>query len=471
MVDLLQRVVPPSRLSLIVRGEQTAAYNPGENVWHIVDELTAEVLRWLRAERDREDLCQHLSRRFALTSDKARDQLQELLRWCILRRLLYLDVEPVLPTLAFPSNPLTSVYWICTQACNLRCTYCYQEALIARPSELSTIEAIDLVDQVVEAGAQTLVFTGGEPFSRRDLLRIALHSKERGLMTNVITNGHFITRRNIATISQTFDLVTVSLDHMRPEHHDRHRGERSWLRAKNAINLLLEAGVQVDVNSVLSRSGISDIEGLLRIQTLGITQHNITARFPMGRGSLENNDDLTPQDLLGLSDRLVVSQQTMHNAQDTVEGRGRVRREGDYSRKGLRRQHCGAGLSEVSVDPEGWVYPCKLLQYSQYKGENIRVKRLKDVYANGSVMQEARRQIADNLIPCKTCIIKNYCGGGCRGIHASFSESHDGTNPLFCAYLRRSFEAGVWQRSDIPLAPRRDDFNESGRRMLPIEPV
>jgi radical SAM protein with 4Fe4S-binding SPASM domain len=191
----------------------------------------------------------------------------------------------------------------------------------------------------------------------------------------------------------------------------------------------------------------------------------------MGRGNLESNDDLSPQDLLGLSDRVVASQRAVHHAQDVEEGQGRVRREGDYSRKGLRRQHCGAGLSEISVDPEGWVYPCKLLQYAQYQGENIRVKRLKEIYSNGYVMQEARRQIADNLTPCRTCIIKNYCGGGCRGIHASFSENHDGTNPLFCAYLRRSFEAGIWQESNMAIAPRRGDFNEFARRMLPIEPV
>jgi hypothetical protein len=101
MVDLLQRVVLASRLSLIVRGEQTAAYNPGENIWHIVDELTAEVLRWLRAERGREDLCQHLVRRFALKDDEVSDRLGEVLRWCIIRRLLYLDEEPILPDPCF----------------------------------------------------------------------------------------------------------------------------------------------------------------------------------------------------------------------------------------------------------------------------------------------------------------------------------------------------------------------------------
>jgi hypothetical protein len=51
MVDLLERVLLPPRLSLIVRGEQAAAYNPGENIWHIIDELTAEILRGADAGR------------------------------------------------------------------------------------------------------------------------------------------------------------------------------------------------------------------------------------------------------------------------------------------------------------------------------------------------------------------------------------------------------------------------------------
>jgi MoaA/NifB/PqqE/SkfB family radical SAM enzyme len=67
-----------------------------------------------------------------------------------------------------PSHPLSTVYWICTQACNLRCTYCYQDASVARDRELSTAEGYDLVDQAIEAGARTFVFTGGEPFHRRD---------------------------------------------------------------------------------------------------------------------------------------------------------------------------------------------------------------------------------------------------------------------------------------------------------------
>ena len=94
--------------------------------------------------------------------------------------MLYLDQEPKSPEIVHPANTLETVYWICTQLCNLRCTYCYQDATVRRPHELSTDEGKSLVDQTVAAGADTFIFTGGEPFSRPDLLEIARYSKSRG---------------------------------------------------------------------------------------------------------------------------------------------------------------------------------------------------------------------------------------------------------------------------------------------------
>jgi sulfatase maturation enzyme AslB (radical SAM superfamily) len=171
VTELLSRIVVPSRLALIYRAGETLGYNPTFNIWHRLSENTSEILRWLRAGRESSALEAHLVSRFGYTPLLARDSLLDSVKWCILRKLLYLDREPSAPALAPPANPLVTVYWICTQACNLRCTYCYQEATVARPKELSTEEAEGLVDQAVEAGVRTFVFTGGEPFVRRDLLR------------------------------------------------------------------------------------------------------------------------------------------------------------------------------------------------------------------------------------------------------------------------------------------------------------
>ena len=248
MQELLERVVIPNRLALIHRQGGTLGYNPGLNQWAQVDEDVAEVLRWFRAGRPRRELPVHLQTRFAYEPSVARERLLEILKWCILRKLMFLDREPEAAHLQPPTNPLATVYWISTQACSLRCTYCYQEATVARPRELNTEEAEDLVDQVVEAGAQMLVFTGGEPFVRRDLLRIARCSKNLGLRTTVISNGDYVKSTNVREIAEIFDVVTISLDHMIPEHHDSHRGKGSWQRAINAIDQLLDAGVRVDIN-------------------------------------------------------------------------------------------------------------------------------------------------------------------------------------------------------------------------------
>ena len=66
--------------------------------------------------------------------------------------------------------------------------------------------------------------------------------------------------------------------------------------------------------------------------------------------------------------------------------------------------------------------------------------------------------MVDTLTPCKTCIIKNHCGGGCRGVHFSYTQDYLDAHPLFRAYLRRSFEAKAWDEVGGVPEPRRADF-------------
>jgi radical SAM protein with 4Fe4S-binding SPASM domain len=436
---MLDRVVVPARLALIYRAGRTLGYNPGLNTWEPLEEDTAEALRWLRAGRERGALAAHLARRFDSSLPAAAKRLQRLLGWCILHRMLYLDAEPRLSAIDHGPNPLDTVYWICTQACNLRCTYCYQDATVARREELSTAEARDLIEQTAEAGASTFIFTGGEPFVRRDLLELARFSRSRGLRTNVITNGHYVTPSNVDEIAAVFHNVSISIDGTM-EHHDRSRGRGSWGRAVHAVELLTGAGVNVDVNSVLTKFALADVEELLRlVRSWNVGEHRIVPQFPMGRGGTSRDEELTEEELLQIGDRLYQAARELPG-----EARASMSAEGSYTTRMTRRNHCGAGLSEVSVDPEGWVYPCKLLQYPQFKTENVRRQRLTAIFAEHPTLRATRARTAETLHPCRTCIIKNHCGGGCRGIHVSFTNDYIRAHPLFCAYLRHTFEVAAW---------------------------
>ncbi len=468
MLNVLERVVVPSRFALIYRSGETLGYNPGINLWERLDEDSAEVIRWLRAGRDRCSLEEHLERRFGCTQARAKERLQSILRWCILRRLLYLDQEPSLPAITHPPHPLVTIYWICTQACNLRCTYCYQDAAKARPNELSTAEGKNLIDQAAEIGIRTFIFTGGEPFWRRDLLEIAHYSRNRGLETNVITNGHFITKKNVKEVADVFNNVTISLDHGISEHHDRNRGKGSWARAVKAIDLLLEADVNnIDVNSTLSQFGLQDIEELLRFgKNRRIGQHRIIPQFPMGRGADARDGELSPNEILSVGDRIYYANCSLVEERET-----QIEPEGTYSTKLIRRNHCGAGLSEVSVDPEGWVYPCRLLQYPGFRTDNIRERKLVDIVTDHPILTSIRATVADTLYPCKTCIIKNHCGGGCRGIQFSFTHDYIKAHPLFCAYLRRTFEVQAWSSTGAVPASRKTEFSDMPVALSKVIPL
>src|SRR5687767_7749217 len=94
MDHVLSRAVVPTRLALVSRAGQTVGYNPNLNVWHRVDDDVAEVLRWLRAGRDRASLAAHISRRFQRDPADAEERLGQIVRWAVLRRLLFLDGEP-----------------------------------------------------------------------------------------------------------------------------------------------------------------------------------------------------------------------------------------------------------------------------------------------------------------------------------------------------------------------------------------
>ena len=62
-----------------------------------------------------------------------------------------------------------SVFWSITGKCNFRCRHCYVDAPDGKLGEVSTEQALDLIDQMNECGILSVELTGGEVFVRKDL--------------------------------------------------------------------------------------------------------------------------------------------------------------------------------------------------------------------------------------------------------------------------------------------------------------
>ncbi len=159
------------------------------------------------------------------------------------------------------------VVWNSTRLCNLHCMHCYASATNkADPGELTTDEAVRLIDDVAAFGSPTMLFSGGEPLMRPDIFDLAAHAARRGLRCVLSTNGTLITDKMARRISEAgFVYVGISLDGLR-EVHDKVRGQKgSFDEAMAGIRRCRDIGMKVGVRFTLHGKNVDDLPGVLNL--------------------------------------------------------------------------------------------------------------------------------------------------------------------------------------------------------------
>ena len=83
--------------------------------------------------------------------------------------------------LQFSLDKKPVVVWNMTRRCNLKCIHCYSNsANIDYPDELTTEEGRKLIDDLAAFGSPVILFSGGEPLLRPDLLELAKYATDKG---------------------------------------------------------------------------------------------------------------------------------------------------------------------------------------------------------------------------------------------------------------------------------------------------
>jgi len=127
-----------------------------------------------------------------------------------------------------------------------------------------------LVDDLVERGYYGVVMTGGEPTLHGELPEIIAYASERGLHVRMITNGWRLADRSFAAElgRAGLRLVHVSIYSVRPEIEAQLRGVEGTLdRAFAALDNAAAAGIEVNINSVISRLNSDHLDANVRYFT------------------------------------------------------------------------------------------------------------------------------------------------------------------------------------------------------------
>ena len=184
--------------------------------------------------------------------------------------------------------------------CNYACGHCSVGSSPRTKFPIDEELVFSYITQIAEfPTAAGVVFTGGEPTLRKDLLiRAIAFAQERGLMTRVVTNAWWARTR---TKAETFveDLRQAGLQELNTSWDGFHAEFGSLDNVANAIAAGLDAGMRVSVGIVEVEEGGSHKEALVGAvgERLGKTKEElrllplyVLVDFPAKVGTAESLD-------------------------------------------------------------------------------------------------------------------------------------------------------------------------------------
>lgn len=342
-----------------------------------------------------------------------------------------------------------------TNGCNLACSHCHSSSGDKLPEELSTDEAVEVLNQLHAMGVLRLAIAGGEPFMRRDILQILEHACSLpGWQVSVITNGLFF--RSKGRIEELADRcpglsVNVSLDGSTPTrfHVLRKQAHRPnddptpmFAQVTQGIAGLVAAGVHTSVNVTLSRPTLDDCLPTYRlvVDELGASALVGIKFFPGGYGKAIRDRleipyptwaaafaDLTIEKLAGRYPALQVSVPAawefylplIQAGIDIPDAERTWRYRSPLREQGYRASHSIADTTaraELSIAGDGTVYPSVLtVGVAELAAGNARGGQLHEIWATSSILTQLRTLEVDDLeADCRHCSLVGVCGGGSR---------------------------------------------------------
>ena len=217
--------------------------------------------------------------------------------------------------LQFSKDKRPVVVWNVGRRCNLRCVHCYSHSRDKEyTDELTHEQGLKLIDDLAQFGVPVLLFSGGEPLMRPDILELIAHARKQGLRAVISTNGTLITPELAAQLKEFgLSYVGVSLDGLE-ETNDRFRGvPGAFQRALDGIRNCVAAGIKVGLRFTMNRRNAQDIGGIFDlIRAEGIPRVCFYHLVYAGRGSKLVSEDLSHDETRAAVDLIIDRTRDLH---------------------------------------------------------------------------------------------------------------------------------------------------------------
>src|SRR3990170_286382 len=296
------------------------------------------------------------------------------------------------------------VVWDFTHKCNLSCKHCYSNSGDASEKELSTKEALNVVDQLADFGVTAVAFSGGEPLSRKG-----------------------------ATATT----------------HDSFRGvPGAFNKAIAGLRRCVEEDLCTCIATTATKSNYEEMPKILDLAAeIGAKRFTYFNFIPTGRGKEHFDQDLAPEEreklMLHLLDRMAKGFKVTILTTAPQLARVALQCQGTGKELSMSMAHmqtikvskkavhladfiggCGAGRLYCSISPQGDVHPCVFFPVNV---GNLKTEKFGDIWLNSKLFKVLRDR--SNLRgACGKCSYKYICGG-CRARANAYYDDFLSSDP------------------------------------------
>lgn len=326
------------------------------------------------------------------------------------------------------------VFWELTRACMLACKHCRAKAIRRRdPNELTKEECFKILDDIAKFSSPVLVFTGGDPLMREDLVEIVSYASKKFRVSIAFSGTEKATKERLEDLKNAgVSRIAISIDGLE-ETHDNFRGIKGAFA--KSIEVLKEAksiGLPFQINTTVTKNNITELPEIAKLcAELGAEMWDVFFIVPTGRAKAELMP--SPQEfedvlcwLYDVGKHInVKSSAAVHFRRiEVMRNRGEMPEVSELywrllerldlgtevkksSAKGIHRAFVTDGRGMFFISHIGEIYPSGFLQIS---AGNVREQSVEDIYRNSDIFIKLRDP--NNLRgKCGICEFRFICGG------------------------------------------------------------
>ena len=424
-----------------------------------INKTAYEILKLLNGNKNVNEIFQTLARNLEVSSQDHQlffDSLIEFLERLRKEKLIlegktreygkkYWCNDVIHDGLGFKSPGL--IYWETTKTCNYRCFFCYNPfSPSLQLKELDLEQGLSLIEKFKEIGIQTIVFTGGEPLTKkRKVVKWIQKCSDVGINSELFTNGSMIDE------AMADQLAINGLNYCRISLHSPVEDEQdaiskvsgSWKHVVNAHKVLHKVDIPTASMMTVGNFNFSrlreSVEFAINLGCHGFITGPLCA---VGRGKTLNEHFLSPIQFLGLI-RFNLETTYVYGDQINLNWGADINMEepwNDYVLKPLIREPnedeffrlslrhlknsiCGTGVRSLGLDSTGQYIPCPVM--TEIKLGNALQESIKEIW-NREELKVFREKPLEEFDQCGSCGLRYSCSGGCRAYAFASTQSLTG---------------------------------------------